>query len=70
MNLQDISKQVKNCFPEINLKNTLDKEFALCYFLHLPYSDIENMEVTEFNWFYQRLIKQKEQEKTTVNEVT
>ena len=67
MNLHVVSKQVRDCFPEISLQNTLDKEFFLCYFLHIPYSDVENMEVTEFNWFYQRLIKQKDQEKKTVS---
>ena len=67
MNLHAVSKQVRDCFPEISLQNTLDKEFFLCYFLHIPYSDVENMEVTEFNWFYQRLVKQKEQEKKSVS---
>ena len=67
MNLHAISQQVRDCFPEISLQNTLDKELFLCYFLHIPYSDVENMEVTEFNWFYQRLVKQKEQEKKSVS---
>lgn len=69
MNLQDVSKQVRDCFPEISLESTLDKQFYLCYFLHMSYSDLQNMEVAEFNWFYQRLVKQKDSENKEADKV-
>jgi len=44
------------------MKNILEKQFYSCYLMGLSVKDTDLMDYMEFDWFYNRLIQQKEEE--------
>jgi len=45
-------------FPAISLDEILEREFQITYALNIPF-DYNDKEYYEFVWFYERLVKQR-----------
>ena len=51
------------------LPEILEIQFNLLYYLHLSISDFDNTDLKDLDWMYNRLVKQKRDEKENAQNI-